>query len=315
MAADCADFFVMPYAPRKIHPTQAYQAARENPRPISKGAGSVLTRVHVSGLPIRQTGLKFGIMPTPFMHLKMAEAMRSELADGANGRLLRQLCDHWPAFYLGSVAPDYQTICDVPREVTHFYHLPPDPENKAYPRMFATHPELASAAQLDPDHAVFIAAYAAHLLLDIIWFWDVLVPHFVQRDDLGGRHERFLVHNIVLTYLDRQSVASLPPTAAATLAAAAPDCWLPFAGDGELQAWQRLLVDQLRPGATIRTVEIYAGRMAMTPAEYAARLDDPVWMQANVFDRVPVEQIQARLATAVAESITVIANYLQPEGK
>ena len=62
-------------------------------------------------------------MPTPFMHLKIAEAIGSH----ADLHLAaRELLDaNWSGFYLGSVAPDVQTVSRVPRDQTHFYDLPP----------------------------------------------------------------------------------------------------------------------------------------------------------------------------------------------
>ncbi len=248
-------------------------------------------------------------MPTPFMHLKIAEAVASQIPDDAP--LTQRLQAEWPAFYFGSVAPDYQAISDVAREVSHFYRTPPEPNNRAYDRMLATYPELAQSHALSPTQAVFVAGYCAHLLLDIIWFWDVLMPHFVERDGLGDRRDRYLMHNVVLTYLDRQAIAVLPPSAVTTLDAVRSNHWLPFADDADLDRWQAMLVAQLQPGAAIQTVEIYAERMGLSAEAFAARLDDPRWMQTNIFDLIPVNQIEARLDSAVAEIIDVVATYLQ----
>lgn len=251
-------------------------------------------------------------MPTPFMHLQMAEKIRATAAEReyANGFLVSRLADAWPAFYFGSVAPDYQSICDVPREVSHFYGLPPQPDNQAWPRMLAQYPQL-TAASLPDEQKMFVAAYCAHLMLDLVWFREVLVPYFFASSRIGDVPQRWLVHHILLTYLDKLAFESLPPTAVDVLAAAHPHGWLPFARDADLIAWQALLVDQLQPGAMIRTVEIYAERLKMSPAAFAASLEDPEWMQHNVFDKLPVPEVQARLETAVDDSIDVILRYLR----
>ena len=79
-------------------------------------------------------------MPTPFMHLQIAERILTHAALSDQSRQMIQT--HYSAFYLGSVAPDYQTICHVPREKTHFYDLPPGDGDLAYPKMFISFPEL-----------------------------------------------------------------------------------------------------------------------------------------------------------------------------
>ena len=248
-------------------------------------------------------------MPTPFMHLEVAERIRAhpELPPEVGGCLDA----HWPAFYLGNVAADFQTISAIPREAAHFYRLPPTPGVEAHEEMVRRHPELGVSARLAPDHAVFIAGYRAHLLLDLRWYWKVLVPYFVEAEGWSADHrERFLAHNILLTYLDNLAATSLPDAAGATLARARPRQWLPFAGDGDLIRWRDLLSDQLRPGATTQTITIYAGRMNMAPEALKERLDDPAWMQEQVFRRVPLEAVQTVLTRGVESSVQLVSKYL-----
>jgi hypothetical protein len=251
-------------------------------------------------------------MPTPFMHLQCAEQIRSALeADpGDNGHLPALLRREWPAFYLGSVAADFPSISGTPRVESHFYDMPPPPQAEAHATMLAMHPELAESASLPPDQAVFVAAYSAHLMLDMLWFRQILMPYFIEAPHLGNRQQRRLVHFILLAYLDTLALASLPDAAGATLAAAEPRRWLPFVDDAVLARWRNMLVAQLQPGAPVQTVEIYADRLQMSPAEFAANLRDRQWMEANVFSKVPLAEIQAKLATAVPGSIALISEYL-----
>ena len=247
------------------------------------------------------------------MHLDVAERIRAH--SRLDERTERLLARAWPAFYLGNVAPDFQTICDVPREVAHFYDLPPAPDVEAHRVMLERYPQLADAAALPPAQAVFIAGYRAHLLLDLRWYWEILIPYFVEAEDWPVDHrQRFLVHNTLLTYLDRQAYAALPPTAGATLAAARPREWLPFTGDGELIRWRDMLVKQLRPGGTQATVAIYSERMNMAPETFAANLDDSEWMAENVFHKVPLAEVQAMMRAGIEQSIELITNYLAPIG-
>lgn len=243
------------------------------------------------------------------MHLDVARKIlgHAEL----DREIAAQLRQALPAFYLGNVAADFQTIADVPREETHFYPLPPDPDVRAHEKMLEEHPQLAHASTLRADHAVFVAAYRAHLMLDLCWFRHVLIPFFVEATDWPADHrQRFLVHNTLLTYLDKLALETLPPSTAETLAAADPDHWLPFAGDGDLIRWRDLLVKQLQPGATTETISIYAQRMKMTPEEFAANLEDPQWMHEHVFRKVPLDEVEEVLSQGTLQSIPLIADYL-----
>lgn len=242
------------------------------------------------------------------MHLQIAERIKSHAGLSRFARVL--LLDHYPAFYLGNVAPDFQSVCDIPREDTHFYDLPPAPDSLAYPTMFAQYPELADAGSMPSDQVVFIAAYCAHLLMDLRWFRDVLMPFFVETQEWDSHHQRFLVHNTLLTYLDKLAVESLPGTAANTLAAAVPDSWLPFADDRDLMSWRDLLVRQLEPGALLETITIYAERLDMSPSEFAANLEEPDWMEDHLFRKVPVDEVQQMLTSALDDSVDFINQYL-----
>ena len=67
---------------------------------------------------------------------------------------------------------------------------------------------------------------------------------------------------------------------------------------------------QLLPGGASQTVEIYAGRLQMTPEAFADKLNDGAWLQKNLFARVPVMAVQGLLAAAVPASIQLINDYL-----
>ena len=247
------------------------------------------------------------------MHLHTAEQIRETVAaQNGDGRLLAQLDACWPAFYLGSVAPDVNAISDISRVATHFYRIPPAPGEPAYDVMLAQYPELACGPDLAAERAVFVAAYRAHLLLDLVWLRQIVYPFFAQADHLGNRKQRELTHFILLTWLDGLALAALPDTAVTTLARAVPRQWLPFAPDETLVSWRDMLVDQLQPGAFPRTVEIYAGRIGVSPALFAANLQDEAWMAEHVFGKIPVDQVQARLAAAVSPSVELIRKYLYP---
>jgi len=250
-------------------------------------------------------------MPTPFMHLDIAEKIQQMAVRNGHGRLADYLRVEWPAFYLGSVAPDINAISEIRRADTHFYTLPPVPENDAVSEMLAQFPELAEPESMDEARAIFVSAYSAHLMLDLIWLRQIVVPFFFEAEHLGSPEQRRLTHFILLAYLDDLALNALPDTAATTLSQATPCHWLPFITDGQLRRWRDMLVAQLQPAAPVRTVEIYAGRLNMTPEAFAAALHDPDWMEEQVFDKLPIVQIKSILQAAVPQSIQLISNYLQ----
>ncbi len=254
-------------------------------------------------------------MPSPFLHLHIAEKIRVDIGKrlAENGRIAEILGTGWPAFYLGSVAPDYQTISGQPREKTHFFKLPPAPDNQAYPRMFAQFPQLAAGDHLPIPHASFIAAYTAHLLLDLIWFRKILIPYFHLNPQLSDFQERRLLHLILLTYLDKFAFDQLPDSAADTLLKANPICWLPFANDSDLRSWQEFLGEQLLPGAVPETVRIYANRLQMPAESFAAKLNNREWMQNHLFSRIPVPEVLEIVYSAVPKSVEITIRYFNGE--
>ena len=251
-------------------------------------------------------------MPTPFMHLHIAEQIHSQMEqDGRTCAVLQKLEQEWPAFYLGSIAPDVNAISEIARETTHFYAMPPAPEHQAHQEMLQQFPELACSDELPNETAVFLAAYQAHLLLDLIWLREVVHPYFVQGENFESREQRWLTHFILLTYLDTLALAALPKTAVLTLANAHTNHLLPFMGASVLTNWRDMIVAQLQPNAPVKTIEIYAQRIGISPEEFASNLDDQTWMAIHIFDKIPVDDVQKRLTEAVPHSIKIISNYLQ----
>lgn len=243
------------------------------------------------------------------MHLQVAERIRQDC--GMGEALRAQIANHMPAFYLGNVAPDVQTISGAPRAETHFYDLPPNVGHLAHVEMMDRFPELARASALSLEHAIFVAAYSAHLMLDLRWYREVLIPYFVLPTEWGDLRERFLAHNILLTFLDQLAVDSLPESARETLVASNPDHWLPFVNDVDLLHWRDKLVAQLQPGGSLLTIEIYAARLSMSPDEFAAHLLEPAWMKEQVFGKVPIDFIESMITSAVAESVKLISDYIK----
>ena len=245
------------------------------------------------------------------MHLQLSDEVRS-LASGRENLancLLSALEESWPAFYLGSVAPDYQTICGIPRAETHFYSMPPESRSQGPRKILAEYPQLLPGRSLEPGQAMCMAAYLVHLQLDLNWHYDVVLPYFANAAVVGDPRQGYLLHLILLTYLDQVAFHSLPDTAPAVLSAAEYDHWLPFATDDQIGAWHEFLLEQMGPDAATQTVQIFAGRLRMTPDEFSAKLSDLDWMNRELFSRIPVAKIQRQLIESVSQCLDLVEAY------
>ncbi len=243
------------------------------------------------------------------MHLDFAQRMRQH----PQLRVGNKLDAHWSAFYLGNIAADYQAIADIPREQTHFYRLPmPQDEAVGWERLILEQPELAVAHAHAPDKAAFLAGYAVHLLFDVVWYKQVLVPHFWlnQRWEGVERRQRFLAHNILLTFFDQVALEKLPARAESDLASASPEIDLSFITIPDLTRWQQFIVEQLKPNAITETVRIYAERMGVSSADFATHLNDSRWMRHHVFERVPRAPIEQIFDETINACVTWLNTYL-----
>lgn len=252
-------------------------------------------------------------MPTPFMHLRVAEQLAVHACAGADadGRFQAQLAANLPAFYLGHIAPDYQALANVRRSVTHFYGAHPGSRREAVDHLLAAHPQLAAAVILQPQQAVFIAGYLGHLLLDLIWHFDVVVPMFLQGRASIEPAEAHRLHLALLAYLDKEAQRDLPPQVGAELALAAPQKWAAFAPDEQLLLWRDFVSAQLRAGGQSRTIEIYAGRLGMSPEAFGMLLENERWLAEELFSRVPLTAVRECLRRAVCETEQMTAHYLR----
>ena len=248
-------------------------------------------------------------MPTPIEHLVIAEqiltsphfpeTVRIRLTE--NGHVLG-------AFFFGHIAPDVQVVSGQPREATHFYTLPPNNRCPAYERMLAAHPRLARPSTLPAAHAAFLSGYMAHILLDELWVRQIF-PLFGPTQTWGDWRERLLLHNVLRAWLDRQGLPHLRRDISALLRQAQPDGWLPFATDADLCRWRDLVADQFEPGATIRTVEIFAKRAHIPDSEFADLLKPHV-LEARVFRHISPAALEEFHARAAVRTHDLIIHYL-----
>jgi hypothetical protein len=248
-------------------------------------------------------------LPTPIEHLAIAgEILASPALPPTVQAQLNQHEAVRSAFFFGHIAPDVQVVSRQPREATHFFKLPLTTRRPAYQRMLAVYPALARPSTLPAAQVAFLAGYVAHLTLDELWVREVF-PIFGPGQNWGDWHERLLLHNVLRTWLDRQSLPHLPDGSGDLLRQARPDGWLPFAADADLCRWRDLVADQFAPGAAVRTVEVFASRARIPDADFLALLEPHV-MEQRIFSRISVSRLDEFHAQAVARSQDVIVHYL-----
>jgi len=247
-------------------------------------------------------------MPTPVQHLVIAEALLADrrLPDPAHALLDAQRA----AFLFGNTAPDVQTVSGQPREATHFFHVPLRSGRPAHAILFEAHPNLARPERLPPAHAAFLAGYIAHLLLDVTWLRSVFTPVFGPDAGWGHFRDRLFLHNVLRAWCDRRDQTRLAPGAGESLAGVTPDHWLPFTGDEHLRRWRDVLVEQFTPGATIRTVEVFAQRGQVAPEEFERVLESEERLSDLIFSHLPRPAIDEFYERGLADSATLVAEYL-----
>jgi len=254
-------------------------------------------------------------MPTPIQHLVMADDI---LADAALPPWTREpLIAQRGAFLLGVIAPDVQSVSGQPRETTHFFTLPspkedlrPTDTRPAHEVMLAEHPALACANKLPAAQAAFIAGYIQHLTLDELWIEHVFGPYFGMGAEWGTFRERLLIHNILRTWLDQRDRVRLNCSTSAALLRVEPHGWLPFVSDAHLTAWRDEIALQLRPGAPVHTVKVFAARLNVPPAEFRRILESPDDMQRRVFAHLSPNSLARFYADALQVSVRRITDYV-----
>jgi hypothetical protein len=249
-------------------------------------------------------------MPTPFTHL----ATVTEILDhpGLTGEARAALAGELPAFLLGNIAPDVQTLSGQTREATHFFPVPLDGGPPAAERLLARHPGLAQPGSLPPAQAAFLAGYLAHLVLDELWVADIFEPVFGPDRAWGTFRERLYLHNVLRALWDAADHARLGPGTAEDLLAAEPAGWLPFVTDPHLRAWRNLVAGQLGPGAA-RTVEVFAERMNTDPRALAELLASPAELERRVFVHLPEGALERYRALAVGDAARIAGAYWREE--
>jgi hypothetical protein len=213
------------------------------------------------------------------------------------------------AFFFGNIAPDVQVVNHKPRESTHFYTLPPSNHGMGYERLLTTHPALARPCHLPAPHAAFLAGYIVHLVFDELWVREIFAV-FGPGSEWENWQERLLFHNVLRAWLDEPALGHLRGDIGALLRQAQPNGWLPFAADADLCHWRDLVAEQFVPGASIRTVKVFAERAKISTAAFRRLLESQVTRE-RIFRHISVDELEAFHARAVTRSRDLITRYLK----
>lgn len=246
-------------------------------------------------------------VPTPFYHLSVAGELlqHPNLPEPVQTFLQEYRCD----FFLGKTAPDVQTVSGQTRPETHFFNVPLSSKTPAWEKMFDRFPQLAQADSLPPSQRAFIAGYICHLQADVTWVWDIFLPNFGLDLLWGSFKHRLFLHNVLRAYLDEQILADLQDGIGTCMQGVQPNGWLPFVRDQDLVKWRDLLAGQLRPGAQIQTVEVFAKRQGVSPEEFSAYLRSEERLESELFSHVTRQELVEYRQTLVEDNINLLKAY------
>ncbi len=246
-------------------------------------------------------------MPTPFMHMAFAERLIADPVLPAGVRDL--LVSNWGAFLLGSVAPDARVSSGIDRVGTHFFEYVPHIDPSAVQVMMTRYPELARAGLSEAARRVFIAGYAAHLMMDQIWCTDLLFPIFFE-GKWGEQTAQILALHVLLSHTDQRDRRLMPASHYDALASATPAHWLPFIDDSALVVWRDTIASQIAPGAESQTFAILGKRVNMTAEEVVAIVNDVARMNAMIWTNVPPPKLAQTEEAMYSAARSAVIDYL-----
>ncbi len=246
-------------------------------------------------------------MPTPFYHIQVALDLlhHPDLPHELGQRLEANRC----SFLFGNTAPDVQLVSGQPREATHFFNLPiPTGQLPAWETFLHSNPSLLSL-QLSEAHKAFLCGYLCHLQADWYWQQDIFGPVFGPTSVWDTFRRRLFLHNVLRTYLDLRIFAELPAVTGECLMGVNPKGWLPFVQDADLNAWKDILSQQFQPGASPRTVEVFAERQKISPDEYYRLILSEEQMQHEIFTHISLAELQSFRDNLIVQNLQLIRYY------
>ncbi|MFN2234504.1 MAG: zinc dependent phospholipase C family protein [Anaerolineales bacterium] len=249
------------------------------------------------------------VMPTPFYHLSVANTLINQ--SSYRPGIKDVIKTYQSTFLLGHVAPDIRVISGQAREITHFYKFP-ESDNDLLPweRMQKMYPAPNSITHSSVEYAVFLAGYLCHLQADWLWIKTIYEPYFISNAHWGTFSKREYMHNVLRSYLDLQVMESIRRDSFIILAQANPKPWLPFLDNSDFFTWRDFLVNQLKPGAPIKTIEIFASRQGISVENYYRLLNQEDEIQDQIFSIMPKNLTDEYWQELLAKNIDLLNDFL-----
>jgi hypothetical protein len=248
-------------------------------------------------------------VPTPFYHLHVAETLLGHPDLTSTARSL--VSEHFPAFLLGKVAPDVQVISRQTREGTHFYSLPVQVDAEPpWQKLYQDFPSLNPVRMSDPERRAFIVGYGCHLQADWYWAEQIFEPYFGPSAKWKNFRQRLYLHNVLRAYLDFRVLDNLNGEVRLGLGQVLPPSWLPFVEVAYLQEWRDFLAEQLKPEASIRTVDVFAERQGISVEAYYQLISAEDEMQRQIFDYLPKQRLDEFWEMLIVANLNLLNEYL-----
>ena len=87
-----------------------------------------------------------------------------------------------------------------------------------------------------------------------------------------------------------------------------------FIEEVHLKSWCDFLADQLKPGAPIQTVAVFASRQGISVEKYYQLLNSEDELQSQVFDYFPRQGLTAYWQIVIEKSVNLLNDYFVPVG-
>jgi hypothetical protein len=128
---------------------------------------------------------------------------------------------------------------------------------------------------------------------------------------MGAFPKRLYLHNVLRSYLDLEILPDISNGITTNLKNTTPQGWLPFVQDFHLNTWRDFLTQQLEPGASVKTVEVFAARQGVSPEKYYQLLGSEDRMEAELFAHLPREQLLLYRQSLIDANVKLIRAYLE----
>jgi hypothetical protein len=130
----------------------------------------------------------------------------------------------------------------------------------------------------------------------------------------GSLRERLYLHNVLRAYLDFQILPGLIKDLPSQyrMERLRPRSWLPFVQDMHLEQWRDYLCAQLKPGAAMQTVEVFAARQGIPVAQYYQLLNSEAIMEREVFSRLPYRALVEYWQRLVDQNVQLLNHLMAP---